>query len=63
MLKACALAAVVLVVGATLVAAQGPEHRKQGGGHSGPAVGPQTYSAARQSATSSGGASASAALR
>jgi len=41
MLKICSLSALALLAGATLVAAQGPEHGKQGGGRSGPAAGPR----------------------
>jgi Protein of unknown function (DUF1236) len=41
MLKACAVAAVVLVGGATLVAAQGPEHGKQRGSSPGSTAGPR----------------------
>jgi hypothetical protein len=41
MLKICSLAALALLGGATLVAAQGPEHGKQGDGSRGPAAGPR----------------------
>jgi hypothetical protein len=42
MLKDSVLAAFILVAGASLVAAQGPERGKPGGGHPGPAAGPRS---------------------
>lgn len=42
MLKDSVLAAVVLMAGASLVAAQGPERGKPGGGHPGPAAAPRS---------------------
>ena len=41
MRKVCWLAALALVSGTTLAAAQGPEHGKQGGGRGAPAAGPR----------------------
>jgi hypothetical protein len=49
MLKDSVLAAFVLVAGASLVAAQGPERGKPGGGHPGPAAGPRSAAPQRAS--------------